>query len=75
MLLRPCPSICAILPCPSIFATTGMTPRLKTVPNVPFGFPEYGMTNASNFGGGFPLPVTPKGCEKGAFIYGNDTDA
>ena len=24
---------------------------------------------------GFPLPTTPKGRKKGAFMYGNDTDA
>ena len=39
----------------------GMTPRLQTVPNVPFRFPEYGMTNASNFRWRIPS----KGCEKG----------
>ena len=27
----------------------GMAPRLKTVPNVPMRFPDYGITNVSNF--------------------------
>ena len=35
----------------------GMTPRLKTVPNVPLGFPEYGMTNASKFRWGIPPAI------------------
>ena len=50
----------------------GMAPRLKTVSNLSLGFPEYGMTNASNSSWGFPLPSTPKGVEKGIFIYKND---
>ena len=34
-----------------------ITPRVKTVSNLPLGFPEYEMTNASNFRWGFPLPL------------------
>ena len=49
----------------------GNDTKAKTVPNVPLGFPEYGMTNASNFRWGFSLPATPKGCEKGG-IYLRD---
>ena len=46
----------------------GMTPMLKTVPNVPFGFPGYGMTMQAILGGGFPLPETLKRCEKGVIF-------
>ena len=55
----------------------GMTPRLKTMPNVPLGFPEYGMANASTFRWGIPPTSNPtqKGAKRGAFIFGNDTDA
>ena len=38
------------------------------MPNVPFVFPEYGMTNASNFRWGIPPASNPKGCKKGG-IY------
>ena len=41
------------------------------MPNVSLGFPEYGMTNASNVRCGIP----PSATEKGAFIYGNDANA
>ena len=53
----------------------GMTIRLKTMSNVPVGFPEYGMTNASNFRWGLLLPATPKSERRGTFIYGNDAKA
>ena len=44
--------------------------RIKTVSNVPAGFPEYGITNASNFKRGLPQPTTPKRWEKGHLFNG-----
>ena len=38
----------------------GIVPRLKRVSNLHLGFPDYGMTNASNFSWVLPLPATPK---------------
>ena len=47
----------------------GMTPRLKTVPNVPFGFPEYGMTNASNHRWGIPLASNSQRVRKRGHLF------
>ena len=42
----------------------------KTVSNVPMRFPDYGMSNSSNFRRGFPLPAAPKVLEKGHSFNG-----
>ena len=39
----------------------GMTPRLKTRSNLSLGFPEYRITNASNFMWGYPPASNPFG--------------
>ena len=40
------------------------------------GFPEYGMTKASNFRWGIPPASNPQRVrERGAFIYGNEAKA
>ena len=51
------------------------TPTLKTMSTLLMVFPEYRLHNALNFGWGFPLLATLKGCKKGVFIYGNDAYA
>ena len=35
------------------------------MPNVPFGIPEYGITNVTNLGEGFPCQQPPKGAKGG----------
>ena len=44
----------------------------KKESNVLVGFPEYRMTNASNFSWGFPPASNPQRVTKGAVIYGNE---
>ena len=43
----------------------GMKPKLNIISNVVVGFTEYGVTNASNFKWGLPLPATSKCLRKG----------
>ena len=43
-----------------VYLFMGMKPRLKTVPNGPYGFPDNGMTNAKNFGWGIPPANNPQ---------------
>ena len=48
----------------------GMTPRLKTVSNLPLGSPEYDRTSARNFKWGLPPASNPKWLEKGHYFDG-----
>ena len=46
-----------------------MTPRLKTVSNLPLGFLEYRMINASNFRWGFPYASNPQRVRKRGNLF------
>ena len=46
-----------------------MMPNLKTVSNLPFGFPEYGSTNANNFRWGIPPASNPQRVRKVGHLF------
>ena len=46
------------------------TPTLKTMSTLLMVFPEYRLHNALNFGWGFPLLATLKGCKRGYLFMG-----